>query len=131
MTPPMVFFDGVCNLCNGTVNFLIDHDPRRRLRYAPLQGRTFAELRASHPDLPELGSIVLLDEKGLHFKSRAVLRTLRVLGGVWRVAVVLLVIPRPLRDLAYDWVAKHRYRWFGKADSCRTPTPELRDRFLE
>jgi len=131
LTEPIVFFDGVCNLCNGSVNFLIDRDREKRLRFAPLQGRTFQELRAGRPDLPQLGTIVLHDEKGLHFKSTAVLRVLRALGGVWRLTGVLFVVPRFLRDVVYDFVARHRYGWFGKSDSCRIPTPELRARFLD
>ena len=128
---PVVFFDGVCNLCNGSVNFLIDHDRRERLRFAPLQGRTFRELRSARPDLPELGTIVLQDEEGLHFRSSAALRVLQALGGVWRLTGVFFLVPRFLRDIVYDFIVRHRYRWFGKADSCRIPTPELRARFLD
>lgn len=128
---PVVFFDGVCNLCNGSVNFLIDHDPQKRLRFAPLQGRTFQELRSARPGLAGLGTIVLHDEEGLHFKSTAVLRVARALGGVWRLTGVFFVVPRFLRDIVYDFIARHRYRWFGKADFCRIPTPELRSRFLD
>lgn len=131
MRGPVVFFDGVCNLCNGSVNFLIDRDARGRLLFAPLQGPTFRQVREAHPELEELGSIVLLDEAGVHLKSKAALRILTALGGVWRLASILYLVPRPLRDLLYDFVAKRRYRWFGKSESCRIPTPELRARFLE
>lgn len=131
MRGPVVFFDGVCNLCNGLVNFLIDRDPSGRLLFAPLQGPTFRHVREAHPVPEELASIVLMDEVGVHLKSKAALRILTALGGVWRLASILYLVPRPLRDLLYDFVAKRRYPWFGKSESCRIPTPELRARFLD
>ena len=127
----VAFFDGVCNLCNGTVNFLIDHDRRGRLRFAPLQGSTFAELAARHPELRGVDSFVLSQGGRVHLRSAAALRILVALGGPWRLAGALLAVPRPLRDLLYDFVARRRYRWFGRTDSCRMPTPELRARFLD
>jgi predicted DCC family thiol-disulfide oxidoreductase YuxK len=128
---PVAFFDGVCNLCNGTVNFLIDRDRRSRLRFAPLQGSTFAALAASHPELGGIDSFVLQEGDRVHVRSSAAVRILMALGGPWRLAGALLAVPRPLRDRLYDFVARRRYRWFGKRDSCRMPTPELRARFLD
>ena len=127
----MAFFDGVCNLCNGTVNFLIDRDRRSRLRFAPLQGSTFAALAAGHPELHGIDSFVLQEGDRVHVRSSAAVRILMALGGPWRLAGALLAIPRPLRDRVYDFVARRRYRWFGRRDSCRMPTPELRARFLD
>ena len=129
--PLVAFFDGVCNLCNGTVNFLIDRDRRARLRFAPLQGPTFAGLAARHPELHGVDSFVLSQGGRVHVRSAAALRILMALGGTWRLAGALLAVPRPLRDRLYDFVARRRYRWFGRSDSCRRPTPELRARFLD
>jgi predicted DCC family thiol-disulfide oxidoreductase YuxK len=127
----VAFFDGVCNLCNGTVNFLIDHDRRALLRFAPLQGNAFTALAADHPELRGIDSFVLRQDGRVHVRSSAAVRILMALGGPWRLAGALLAIPRPLRDLLYDFVARHRYRWFGKSETCRVPTPELRARFLD
>jgi predicted DCC family thiol-disulfide oxidoreductase YuxK len=128
---PIVFFDGVCNLCNGAVNALLDRDRRGRLRFAPLQGETFAALRSRRPELEQLDSIVVEDRGGLHVKSAAVVHVLRALGGPWpALAWLVRLVPRPLRDRAYDLVAARRYRWFGRRDACRVPTPELKARFL-
>ena len=128
---PVAFFDGVCNLCNGAVNFLLDRDRRGSLRFSTLQGATFARLRAEHPELDGVDSFVLWDGEGLHLRSSAALRVLVSLGGLWRACAVGLLMPRPLRDRLYDFIARHRYRWFGRSDSCRVPAPELRARFLE
>jgi predicted DCC family thiol-disulfide oxidoreductase YuxK len=127
----VAFFDGVCNLCNGAVNFLLDHDHRHRLRFAPLQGAAFARLAREHPWLQGTDSFVLWDGARPHARSSAILRSLVALGGAWRLAAVGLIVPRPLRDLAYDFLARRRYRWFGRRESCRMPTPELRARFLD
>ena len=128
---PVAFFDGVCNLCNGTVNFLIDRDRRGRLRFAPLQGSTFAALAARHPELRGVDSFVLSEDDRVHVRSTAAVRILMALGGPWRLAAALLAVPRPLRDRLYDFVARRRYGWFGRTESCRMPTPELRARFLD
>jgi predicted DCC family thiol-disulfide oxidoreductase YuxK len=129
---PIVFFDGVCNLCNGAVNFLLDRDREGRLRFAPLQGRAFEELRARNPGLPRLDSLVLADEHGLHIRSAAALGVCRYLRPPWKwLGSMGLIVPRPVRDWLYDRVARNRYRWFGRRESCRLPTPELRARFLD
>ena len=130
--PPIVFFDGVCNLCNGAVNFLLDRDRAGRLRFAPLQGRTFEAVRRANPWLGEVDSLVLADADGVHVRSAAALGLLRYLGLHWRLLGGLCrVVPRPLRDWLYDRVARGRYRWFGRREACRIPTPELRSRFLD
>jgi predicted DCC family thiol-disulfide oxidoreductase YuxK len=132
LSPPSVaFFDGTCNLCNGAVNFLIDHDPAGRLRFASLQGPTFAGLSHEHPELQGLDSFVLWNGERLYARSSAALRALGALGGPWRLAAALLVIPKPLRDAVYDFVARRRYRWFGRMDTCRVPTGAVRARFLD
>lgn len=124
-----MFFDGVCNLCNGTVDFFIRRDKKRALRYAPLQGEAAKQLLP--PDmLEDLPSMVLIDKSGRFQRSTAVLKAASKLGGLWPAVQVFLIVPRPIRDAVYNWIAKNRYRWFGKKDSCRLPTPEERAMFL-
>jgi predicted DCC family thiol-disulfide oxidoreductase YuxK len=131
---PVVLFDGVCNLCNGAVNFLIDRDPAGVLHFASLQSRGAREVlqaagRTAPEGIPE--SILFVENGHVHERSDAALGILRRLPGAWKLASVLLVIPRPLRDLVYRWVARHRYAWFGTSAACRVPTPDLRARFLD
>ncbi|MCL2449268.1 MAG: thiol-disulfide oxidoreductase DCC family protein [Polyangiaceae bacterium] len=130
---PVVLFDGVCNLCNGWVNFVIDRDPRGTLRFASLQSEAGARLLESvgaTRDPLSLDTIVLVDGGRVYERSTAVLRVVRHLRWPWSWAVALLVVPRPIRDSVYRWVASHRYSWFGRSEVCRVPTPELRARFL-
>lgn len=127
----LVLFDGVCNLCNATVNFLIDHDPNHRLKFGALQADAVTPLLERyglHSD--NLDSFMLIDEGRAYQRSEAALRIAWRLGGAWRLLSPLILLPRPLRDAVYDWVAANRYRWFGKRDTCRVPTPELKDRFI-
>ncbi|MEO5656949.1 MAG: thiol-disulfide oxidoreductase DCC family protein [Nitrospiria bacterium] len=129
---PLVLFDGVCGLCTRTVRFVIHRDPRRRFRFAALQsplGRRVLE-RAGLP-VEEFATFVLLDETGLHTRSTAALRVARRLSGPWRLLAVGLLIPKPIRDVVYDWVARRRYRLFGRLEACPIPPPEIRDRFVE
>lgn len=131
MSHPVVLFDGVCNLCNGAVNFLIDRDPAATLRFAALQspaGRTLLAERGMNPEAPD--SVVLVDSEGVWTESDAALRIARCLGWPWRAGAALRAIPRIARDPAYRFIARNRYRWFGRQEACRIPTPELRDRFL-
>ena len=128
---PVVLFDGVCNLCNGAVIFIIRRDPQSRFRFASLQsavaGRLLAKSGVVAP-LPD--SFVLLDENGVHLRSTAALRIGRGLSFPWWLAFLCVIVPRPIRDWVYDVVARYRYRWFGKRDVCMVPTPELSARFL-
>ena len=126
---PIVYFDGVCGLCNRSVGLLLRHDRRRVLRFAPLQGDTAHERLGLTAD-GDPDSIVLEDAGRLWHRSDAALRIAAHLGGWWRCFAVLRVIPRPLRDALYDVVARRRYRWFGRKETCRLPTPEERERFL-
>jgi predicted DCC family thiol-disulfide oxidoreductase YuxK len=129
MANPVVYFDGVCGLCNRFVDFGVRFDRQRRLRFAPIQGETAAQRLRS--DLATDPTTIVLEENGnLRFRSDAILRILHHLGGGWRLLGVLRIIPRPLRDVIYDWIARNRYSWFGKRDTCRLPTPEERDAFL-
>jgi predicted DCC family thiol-disulfide oxidoreductase YuxK len=127
----VVLFDGVCNLCNGSVQFIIRHDPAGRFRFASLQSEAGQALLRRHGLDPEdLFSVILVEDGRAHSRSDAALRIAAGLSGGWRAAGALRVVPRPLRDLVYGWVARNRYRWFGRQDACMIPTPELRGRFL-
>lgn len=130
-TPPVVLFDGVCNLCNGAVNFLIDRDPKAHLRFAALQSDAARAILEQHGHPNELDTLVFVDRHGVSIRSTAVLRLVRHLPWYWQPFRVFWLIPRPLRDGVYRWIARNRYRWFGKREACRMPTPELKRRFLE
>jgi predicted DCC family thiol-disulfide oxidoreductase YuxK len=133
---PIVLFDGVCNLCNAAVNFILDHERSGELRFASLQSDAARALLAEHgAPVEQLGqgdpdTMVLLEGGRLFDRSAAALRIARRLRWPWRALAVFLIVPRPLRDLVYRFVARNRYRWFGKSDACRMPSPELRARFL-
>jgi predicted DCC family thiol-disulfide oxidoreductase YuxK len=128
--PPIVFFDGVCGLCNRVVDFILRHDRSGELRLSPLQGETAAQL-LSTADREQLATFVLWDNGRMFRRSAAAVRVCWRLGSVWKVLGILLwCIPLPLRDLGYKLVAANRYRLFGKKETCRLPSPEERARFL-
>ena len=129
---PVVLFDGVCNLCNGSVRFVIERDPHKHFQFAPLQSETATTLigRTADP-LAMPDSIVLVDDGRLYVRSTAALRIARRLRFPWPLLWLFMAVPRPLRDWVYDLIARHRYGWFGKRDTCMVPTKEIRDRFLE
>jgi len=130
--PSLVLFDGECNLCNGSVQFILRRDPHARFRFAALQsaaGRQALAAVAAGAVFPD--SIVLVAGGTAVVKSTAALRIACGLRWPWPFLAVFFVVPRPLRDLVYDWIARHRYRWFGKQAACMVPTPALRSRFLD
>ncbi len=129
---PIVLFDGVCNLCNWSVRFIIRHDQKAHFRFAALQsdtGRRLLEPRGLCSDPPQ--SMVLIEGDCCYTQSDAVLRIAKHLGGLWRILAVGYVIPRPLRNRLYALIAGKRYKWFGKKDSCMVPTGETASRFLQ
>lgn len=130
-TSPIVFFDGVCGLCNASVDFILAKDRKGVFRFAPLQGETAAAMLTPE-DIASLKSLVLRDEKGRIFRrSTAIWRILWTLGGSMRVlGAALWTVPWPLRDVGYRAISACRYRLFGKKDACRLPTPAERRRFL-
>jgi predicted DCC family thiol-disulfide oxidoreductase YuxK len=129
---PTVLFDGVCKFCDASVNFLIDHDRAGRLRFAALQSEAGqALLREGGLPTDRLNSLVLIEGKRVSTRSTAAFRIARYLDSPWPVLCVFLLLPAFLRDAAYDLVAANRYRWFGRLDACRVPTPESRRRFLD
>jgi len=129
---PIVLFDGVCNLCSGTIQFVIEHDPESHFRFAPLQSETAEKLLADVGfDDYDFDTFVLVDGDDYYTKSDAALRVASELEFPWSLAGSLRVIPRPIRDAVYDTVGSHRYAIFGKKAQCMVPTPEVRDRFIE
>lgn len=124
-----MYFDGTCGLCNGFVDRLLRWDRRGTLRYSPLQGETAAaRLGPQSPTDP--ATIIFADGDRIYQRSTAVLRILRRLGGAGRLAAVLFLVPRPIRDAVYDWIARHRHGWFGQRAACRIATTEERRWFL-
>lgn len=126
---PIVFFDGVCGLCNTFVDRLIRWDRNRVLRYATLQGATAKE-HLSTERTTDLSTLVYFDGERFWTRSAAAIRILMRLGGVWRLAGIFLLVPGFLRNLVYALVARSRYRWFGRRESCRLPSAEERSLFL-
>lgn len=130
-TPPslLVLFDGHCNLCSGTVKFILARDRRHRFRFAPLSGPTAKRvLEENTPDrVPD--SILFLEGDTLFEGSTAALHIARWLDGPWPLAYALIVVPQPVREAVYRFVARNRYRWFGKRETCWMPRPEWQDRF--
>jgi predicted DCC family thiol-disulfide oxidoreductase YuxK len=131
-TAPLVLFDGVCNLCHGAVQFVIKNDPKARFRFAALQSPAAEQaLAAAGFEGPRPDSMMLVDRGRVYTRSAAALAIARGLRFPWPLLAVFWIVPSPLRDLVYRWIARHRYRWFGKRDECWVPTPELRARFAD
>jgi len=124
----VIFFDGVCNLCNAFVDFVIHRNSA--YRFSSLQGKTSAQTLPQKM-IQDLPSVVLQQGDQIFTESTAALKVLKSLGGLWSLTSVFLLIPRFLRDPIYRFIARHRYSWFGKRDTCRLPTPEERSRFLD
>ncbi|MGM0580412.1 MAG: thiol-disulfide oxidoreductase DCC family protein [Bacteroidota bacterium] len=127
---PIIFFDGVCNLCNGAINFIIDHDNKGYFKFAPLQSAK-AEKNIPKSIRENTDSIILLDSDKIYSKSTAALKVAKKLDGLWKAFYVLIIFPKFIRDFVYDFIAKNRYKWFGKRESCRMPTEDIKNRFLE
>jgi Uncharacterized protein conserved in bacteria len=127
----IILFDGVCNLCNGLVRFIIKRDPAGKFKFASLQSET-GQQRLNQFGLVknEFESFVFIRGDHYFLKSTGVLKMLRELGGIWKLLYVFVLIPRMLRDFLYDRIAKTRYKIFGRRDACMIPTPELKERFL-
>jgi predicted DCC family thiol-disulfide oxidoreductase YuxK len=136
---PLILFDGVCNLCHAAVSWVIERDRKKVFRFASLQSRAARAALAALPDEEKkaaeaagrLDSMILIDRDGAHLRSDAAIRICRALGFPWSLAGIGAVLPRPLRNGLYDWIARNRYRWFGRQNACLVPTPELRSRFLD
>lgn len=125
----VIFFDGVCGLCNGFVDFIISVDKRKEFRFSPLQSE-FAQKNLPPEMTRNLDSVVFLKEGKTYRKSQAVIKVLEGLGGIWSLAKMGKVLPESILNSAYDLVAQNRYKIFGKKETCRLPTPDERTRFI-
>lgn len=130
--PPLILFDGVCNLCAWAVRFIIERDPRGVFRFASLQSELGRKLLAEHGiDPSQTDSFILIENGVAYVESTAALRVARHLSGLWPICHFAILLPRLVRDPVYRFIARNRYRWFGKQESCMIPTPELKSRFLD
>ncbi|MFA9555969.1 thiol-disulfide oxidoreductase DCC family protein [Evansella sp. AB-rgal1] len=127
----VILFDGVCNFCVGSVQFIIKRDPNAHFQFASLQSDVGQKLLKDHGISLDMDSFILMEEGRAYSKSSAALRVCKNLKWNWRVLYCLLIVPRPIRDSVYSVIAKNRYKWFGKRDSCMLPTADVRKRFLE
>ncbi len=127
----IILFDGVCNLCNSSVNFIIDHDKKNVFRFASLQsdaGQTL--LKKFNLNTNDFNSIILVENDKFYERSSAVLKIVKKFPGLWKLLYLFIIIPPSVRNFVYDIIADNRYKWFGKRESCRVPTPELKEKFL-
>lgn len=128
---PVILFDGVCNFCDGAVNFVLKHDKKKTFRFAPLQSEAGQKLLQQHNlSTKDFDSFVLIDNGKVYKKSSASLQVMKKLPWYWKEVQIFWIVPAFIRNAIYDFVAKHRYKWFGKKDQCMIPTPEIRSRFL-
>lgn len=129
----IILFDGVCNLCNSSVQFVIKRDKKDRFRYAALQSDIGKQLvQERNIDSRQVDSIILIEPGVAYYtKSDAALEIAKDLGGFWSLLVVFQWVPTSIRNAVYDFVARNRYKWFGKKEACMVPTPELKAKFLE
>lgn len=128
---PVILFDGECNLCDRFVLFVIDRDPGSQFAFAPLQSAVALRLLQHHQVPDDRSTVVLAEDGQVYIRSTAAIRIVSRLGTPWSLCRALLVVPRPVRDSVYDWVARNRHAWFGTRDVCRMPTPDVRARFLD
>lgn len=128
---PILLFDGVCNLCNGAVQFIIKRDKKAHFRFAALQSEVGQDLLKKFAVKEEyLSTLVLIENEKAYVRSDAVLRVAKNLGGLWSLTYIFILVPRFIRNAVYNWVGSHRYQWFGQKDACMMPTPDLQKRFL-
>ena len=132
----LVLYDGVCGLCDGVVRFLLRRDRRRALAFAQLQGPTGRAILARHGLDGGLSTMVLVERPGraderVRLRSDGALATLAALGGIWKLTAALRLVPAPLRDAVYRWIARKRYAWFGRFETCAAPVEGYRERFVD
>ena len=127
----VILFDGVCNFCNASINFVIDHDPDKKFQFASLQsdfGQTI--LREHSRNLSDFDSVILLQNGQLLIKSEAAFAIAKQLSGAWAGLAIFRILPTVITDFFYELIAKNRYKIFGKTESCRMPTPDIKERFI-
>lgn len=129
---PVILFDGVCNLCNASVQFIIRHDKKQIFRFAALQS-AFGQRVIENFNLTDknIDSVILFENNSVQLKSDAALSIAKQLGGIYSLLYVFIIVPKFIRNSVYDFIARNRYRWFGKQESCMIPTPELKKLFIE
>ena len=125
----VILFDGVCNFCNSSINLVIRNDKKAYFQFAPLQGEIAQQL-VGNRILPTPESVILLEDGKIYEKSTAALRIAKKLDGLWPLVYILHIIPKFVRDPIYDLIARNRYKWFGKKETCMIPSPDIRNRFL-
>ncbi len=128
----ILLFDGVCNLCNGVVQFIIKRDPKAKIKFAALQSEPAqALLKRFNLPVKDFESFVFIHNDKYYQKSEAALNVAKEMGGVWKLFYGFIILPKFFRDFIYELISNSRYKIFGRTDSCMIPTPELRSRFLE
>ena len=128
---PIILFDGVCNLCNKTVQFVIKKDREKKFRFASLQGSSGQRILKDLKIPADIfHSFILLEDDKVYERSTAALRLLKLLGRGWQFFYIFILLPKPIRDGIYNWISRNRYKWFGKKDSCMIPEGGVKDRFL-
>ena len=131
-TEPTILFDGVCNLCNGTVHFIIKRDKKKLIRYAALQSDTGLQLlQQSGLTWKDMQSFVFIESKKVYTRSTAALKVCRYLKAGWPLFYGFIIVPRFIRDGIYNLIARNRYKWFGKREQCMVPSQEIKSRFLD
>ena len=129
---PVIFFDGVCNLCEGSVQFVIKADKKKLFRFASLQGSHGMQLLDGlQTEGASLRTFILKEDNVIYTRSTAVLRVLKHLGGLWSLGYAFIIVPRFIRDAVYNFISRNRYKWFGEKKECWIPDPALKDRFLD
>jgi predicted DCC family thiol-disulfide oxidoreductase YuxK len=128
---PLILFDGVCNLCNGWVRFIVRRDPKGIFSFAAQQSPVGqATIRDRMSDAPVLSSVVLIDDNSIYTESDAILQIVGRLAPPWSWMALLSIIPKRIRDTCYRIIARHRYQWFGRTDVCQVPSADIRSRFI-
>ena len=131
MDKPVVLFDGVCNLCDSAVQFIIKHDKKNNFLFASLQSETGQKLLQQYNlPLSDFNSFILIQNNRPYTKSTGALKVAKKLNALWPILYLFIIVPKFIRDGVYNWVAKNRYKWFGKKDECMIPTQQLKARFL-
>ena len=128
---PVILFDGVCNFCNDSINFVIKRDKKSIIKFAALQSEAGQQLLTQFKlPIHSFDTFVFIEDGIIYTKSTAVLKVFRYLTPVWRLLYGFIIVPKFIRNGIYQLIAKNRYAWFGKRDACMIPTPEIRSRFL-
>lgn len=129
---PLLLFDGICNLCNNSINFVIRHDKHQKFKFASLQSDAAKQILLQLNETnSNINSIVLIYNNSIYYKSSAILKLFSILGGFYSLSSIFYIFPKKMRDMLYDYIARNRYKWYGKRESCMIPTKELKSRFID